>query len=453
MIFKFEKDGYQIVLDINSGSIHVVDPLIYQLIDDYPNPEEEKLIDRYKDHPEYDEQIVKLGLKEINQLIEKNLLFSEKPKKPYQFNHVVKALCLHIAHDCNIRCEYCFAAQGNFKGDNLLMNNEVGEKAIDFLIKNSGNRRNLEVDFFGGEPLLNFDVVKHLVFYGKEKAKFHHKNLRFTITTNGTLLNEENRKFINEHMANVVLSIDGTKETNDRMRYYANKKGTYEDILPKLQLMVEERGEKDYYLRGTFTKYNVDFAKDVLHFSDLGFKNLSIEPVVADKTEQYALTEEDLPKIFEEYDKLEEAYFQRLNTDKTFEFFHFKFNLESNPCQEKRALGCGAGVEYLSVTPEGDFYPCHQFAGDPNFKMGNVIKGQELDQNICSVFKNANVEKKAECSKCWAKYYCSGGCHANAYNENQDLMKPYELGCEMEKKRIQNSIIIEVKKRMGANTL
>lgn len=455
MIYQFEKDNIPVVLDVNSGAIHIVDKMVYDILALYPNKdikpsisEEKVLLELQHKYPV--KNLVD-AIEQLNQLIINGQLFTEDVKRGESFQHVVKALCLHIAHDCNIRCAYCFASQGNFKGDNLLMDFETGAKALDFLIENSGNRRNLEVDFFGGEPLLNFTVVKELVKYGREKALEWHKNIRFTITTNGTLLNEENMDYINNNMDNIVLSIDGSKETNDRMRYTINNKGTYDLILPKIKRMVEKRGDKAYYLRGTFTKFNKDFSKDVLHLAEQGFRNLSVEPVVAPKEEKYALSLEDLPEINEQYDLLEKAYFDKQGSNEAFEFFHFKMNLQKNPCQEKRALGCGAGVEYISITPEGEVYPCHQFAGIPEFKMGNIWDSKKLDEKTALLFKNASVDNKPLCKSCWAKYYCSGGCHANAYNENNDLLTPYELGCEMEKKRIQNSIIIEAKKRLESD--
>lgn len=455
MIFQFEKDNIPVVLDVNSGAVHIVNRMIYDILKYYPNNEnkpkvdEEMIIEALK--KQYEIQDLKVALKELNQLIEQDQLFTKDVERGENFKHVVKALCLHIAHDCNIRCKYCFASQGNFKGENLLMDFNTGAKALDYLIENAGNRRNLEVDFFGGEPLLNFQVVKDLVAYGKKKAAKWNKNMRFTITTNGTLLNEENMDYINENMENIVLSVDGNKETNDRMRYTVNNQGTYDIILPKIKRMVEKRGDKPYYVRGTFTKFNREFSKDVIHLAEQGFRNISVEPVVAPKENDYALSREDLAVIKRQYDVIEEAYFDKLGTADEFEFFHFKMNLDKNPCQEKRAMGCGAGVEYLSITPEGDIYPCHQFAGNPDFKMGSIWNETKLNPDISSSFKNASVDHKAACKDCWAKYYCSGGCHANAYHENNNLLEPYEMGCEMEKKRIQNSIIIEAKKRLGSD--
>jgi uncharacterized protein len=325
-----------------------------------------------------------------------------------------------------------------------MMSLEVGKKALDLLVANSGNRRNLEVDFFGGEPLMNFEVVKELVTYGRSLEKENNKNFRFTLTTNGVLLNDDNIKYINENMHNVVLSLDGRKEVNDQMRYTISGGGSYDVIVPKLKKLVEEREGKSYYVRGTFTKNNLDFSKDVLHMADLGFKSTSVEPVVAAPGDPYALTEEDLKIVNAEYDKLAEEIIRRNNTDKEFSFFHFAIDMGQGPCVIKRLSGCGAGSEYLAITPEGDIFPCHQFVGNDHFKMGNVMAGV-IDFNLTSEFKNAHVYNKEKCRSCWAKFYCSGGCHANAYNFNNDIYIPYDLGCEMEKKRIENSIYIYAK--------
>ena len=446
MIHKFTQNDVNIVLDVNSGAIHVVDQIVYDILDYYPKETTKTTIEQLKD--KYSENEISDAITEIDTLKKEGLLFSEdnyinhesfKNRKP-----VVKALCLHIAHDCNIRCEYCFASQGDFKGDRSLMSLDVGKKSIDFLIKNSGNRRNLEVDFFGGEPLMNFDVVKEIIAYGKKEEKKYGKNIRFTITTNGVLLDDEIMKYINENMNNVVLSIDGRENINDRVRCTINGGGTYDIILPKILKMAKLRGEKDYYARGTFTRYNLDFSKDVLHLADLGFKHISVEPVVASPEEDYAILEEDLPQIFKEYEYLMDEYLKRKNTDKDFNFFHFTIDLNQGPCIAKRLSGCGAGAEYLAVTPEGDLYPCHQFVGNEDFKLGNINDGT-LDTPIYDQFSNANVYNKEECSKCWAKFYCSGGCHANAYNFNQDINIPYNIGCEMEKKRIECAITIQAK--------
>ncbi|GAB6087982.1 thioether cross-link-forming SCIFF peptide maturase [Alkaliphilus crotonatoxidans] len=446
MIHKFSQGNKNIVLDVNSGAVHVVDRLVYRILDFYPQQPEEKIVDALKD--EYESREITEALEEIKELQQNGLLFTEerylnhesfKNKRP-----VVKALCLHIAHDCNIRCKYCFASQGDFKGQRSLMGLEVGKKAIDFLLESSGSRRNLEVDFFGGEPLMNFEVVKEIVAYGRERERVYNKNIRFTMTTNGMLLNEENMEFINEEMYNVVLSIDGREETNDRMRYTVNGKGTYGVILPKLLKMAEMRRHQNYYVRGTFTKHNLDFSKDVLHLVDLGFKNVSVEPVVTQPHMDYAIQKEDLPTVFKHYELLAEEYVHRHRAGKPFSFFHFMIDLHQGPCVIKRISGCGAGAEYLAVTPEGDLYPCHQFVGNDSFKIGSVMD-QSLDQGLYYTFAEAHVYNKEKCNSCWAKFYCSGGCHANAYHFNHDINIPYDIGCEMEKKRIESALMIQAK--------
>ncbi len=446
MIHKFTIDDTYIVLDVNSGAVHVVDDIVYDMLDHYPRFGEDELINELGEKYHKDE--IKKALLEIKELEKNDLLFSKddyisnlsfKNRKP-----VIKALCLHIAHDCNIRCKYCFASQGDFKGDRSLMSEEVGKKALDFLIENSGNRRNLEVDFFGGEPLMNFEVVKNLVDYGRQREKETGKRFRFTITTNGVLLDDDKIAYINENMENIVLSIDGRKKINDKMRYTINGEGTYDIILPKFKKMVDARGEKSYYVRGTFTKHNLDFAEDVLHLADLGFKHTSVEPVVAEPGKDYEITSEDLDTIFNQYEMLSKEIIKREKDGRGFNFFHFMIDLNQGPCVIKRLVGCGAGSEYLAITPEGDIYPCHQFVGNEEFNMGNVntgLSGEKLNID----FANAHVYNKDKCNECWAKFYCSGGCHANAYNFNKDINVPYELGCEMEKKRIECAIYIQAK--------
>ena len=446
MIHKFEQGGMYFALDVNSGAVHVIDQIVYDVLDYYPNQSPVEVIKALKD--KYEEKEIRDVLDDVDYLIENDMLFTDDQYvnsiEFQQRSPIVKAMCLHIAHDCNLRCEYCFASQGDFQGTRSMMSLEVGKKALDLLVANSGNRRNLEVDFFGGEPLMNFEVVKELVTYGRSLEKENNKNFRFTLTTNGVLLNDDNIKYINENMHNVVLSLDGRKEVNDQMRYTISGGGSYDVIVPKLKKLVEEREGKSYYVRGTFTKNNLDFSKDVLHMADLGFKSTSVEPVVAAPGDPYALTEEDLKIVNAEYDKLAEEIIRRNSTDKEFSFFHFAIDMGQGPCVIKRLSGCGAGSEYLAITPEGDIFPCHQFVGNDHFKMGNVMAGV-IDFNLTSEFKNAHVYNKEKCRSCWAKFYCSGGCHANAYNFNNDIYIPYDLGCEMEKKRIENSIYIYAK--------
>lgn len=443
MIHKFKQGDMYFVLDVNSGAVHVIDELVYDILAFYPMESTVKTIASLKD--KYAEENIREAIEDVDYLIEHEMLYTnDQYIHSLEFQNrapVIKAMCLHIAHDCNIRCAYCFASQGDFKGDRSLMSYEVGKAALDLLVRSSGSRRNLEVDFFGGEPLMNFEVVKQLVTYGRSLEEPFGKKFRFTLTTNGVLLNDENMAYINENMDNVVLSIDGRKEVNDKMRYTITGGGTYDIIVPKFQKLVEGRKDKSYYIRGTFTKNNLDFAHDVIHMADLGFKSTSVEPVVAKPCDSYALTEEDLTVLNEQYDLLAETLIERHNTDKAFQFFHFALDLGQGPCVVKRLSGCGAGSEYLAITPEGDVYPCHQFVGDEHFKMGNVMAGI-LDFGLTSEFKNAHVYNKEKCRTCWARFYCSGGCHANAYNFNESIYKPYEIGCELEKKRIENSIYI-----------
>lgn len=446
MIHKFEKNGVYVVLDVNSGAVHVVDEMVYDILDHYPDTTKEATLEALAS--KYSSDDLSEAIDEIQILIETEQLHSNDTYiKNLDFQNrapVIKAMCLHIAHDCNIRCKYCFASQGDFEGDRSLMSLEVGKKALDFLIANSGNRRNLEVDFFGGEPLMNFEVVKELVTYGRSLEEENNKLFRFTITTNGVLLSDDVIDYVNEHMDNVVLSIDGRRDINDLMRYTINGGGTYDTIVPKFKKLVEKRGNKNYYVRGTFTKFNVDFAKDVLHMVDLGFKSTSVEPVVAEAKHDYALSESDLEKVYEQYDILADEMVKRHNKPDDFSFFHFTVDLSQGPCVVKRLTGCGAGSEYVAITPDGDIYPCHQFVGDESFRIGSVVEGT-YNNHLSHEFKEAHVYNKEKCKTCWAKFYCSGGCHANAYNFNNDINIPYDLGCDMEKKRLECSLYIQAK--------
>ncbi|HBG7311447.1 TPA: thioether cross-link-forming SCIFF peptide maturase [Clostridioides difficile] len=449
MIHKFSMNGYNIVLDVNGGAVHVLDDVAYDLLDFYKEKSKEEILEILKS--KYQEEKINEAYEEILNLEKEGLLYTEDTYQYHpSFVHrepVVKALCLNVAHDCNLKCKYCFAAQGDFGGEKELMSFEVGKAAIDYLIANSGSRKNLEIDFFGGEPLMNFEVVKQLVDYGRSVEKDYNKNIRFTITTNGVLLNDEIIDYINENMHNVVLSLDGKKEVNDNMRPTLNDKGSYDITLPRFKKLVEKRAkDKYYYIRGTFTRDNLDFSKDVMHFADLGFKLTSVEPVVGDESNPYALREEDLPKIFEEYEKFAVEYADRQLQGDGFKFFHFMIDLNQGPCVIKRITGCGAGNEYLSVTPNGDIYPCHQFVGNEEFKMANIFDEEiVLPENLKNMFREAHVYTKEECKQCWNKFYCSGGCHANAINFNNDISKPYELGCEMQRKRTECSIMIQAK--------
>lgn len=455
MVHKYKQMGMNIVLDVYSGSVHIVDDVFYDMLDLVSEPFRAedykaedfllKLGDRYK------KEEIEESYNEMTRLASEGMLFLEDPyaeiAAKWNKRSAVKALCLHIAHDCNLRCKYCFADTGEFHGARGMMSAEVGKKAIDFVIASSGTRKNIEIDYFGGEPLMNFGVVKEITEYAKEQGKLHDKNFRFTITTNGILLNDDVKKYVNENMSNVVLSIDGKKETNDRMRYHVDGSGSYDQIVPKFIDLAESRNQDNYYVRGTFTAKNLNFSEDVLHLADLGFKQTSVEPVVAPETEDYALKKEHIPTVFAEYEKLAEEYVKRRKEGKPFNFFHFMVDLEQGPCVIKRLSGCGSGHEYLAVTPEGDIYPCHQFVGNEAFKMGNVFDG-ELNGEIRESFEKSNVYTKETCKDCFAKFYCSGGCPANAYNFNGDINKPYELACEFERKRVECAIAIEAIKAL-----
>ena len=445
MVHQYKNNGYDIVLDVNSGAIHVVDDVTYDVIALYEGHTREEIVNSLRER--YPETEVEEALDEVQMLVDNEELFTKDIYENYIMDFkkrptVVKALCLHIAHDCNLACQYCFAEEGEYHGRRALMSFEVGKKALDFLIANSGNRRNLEVDFFGGEPLMNWQVVKDLVAYGREQEKLHDKKFRFTLTTNGVLLNDEVMEFCNREMGNVVLSIDGRKEVHDKMRPFRKGAGSYDLIVPKFQQFAESRHQDKYYVRGTFTHYNLDFSEDVLHLADLGFKQISVEPVVAEPKEPYAIREEDLPKLFEEYDKLAVEMIRRHKSGEDFNFFHFMIDLEGGPCVAKRLSGCGSGTEYLAVTPWGDFYPCHQFVGNEKFLLGNVDEGI-LNTDIRDEFKCCNVYAKEKCRKCFARFYCSGGCAANAYNFSGDICGAYDIGCELQKKRIECAIMIK----------
>ena len=458
MIHQFINNGYHIILDVNSGSVHVVDPVVYdavavvsELVPEMEKPEplsskvKSDVFDRL--WGKYTPEELGEALEDIEELIAMEQLLTKDIYRDFvvdfkQRKTVVKALCLHIAHDCNLACRYCFAEEGEYHGRRALMSYEVGKKALDFLIANSGNREHLEVDFFGGEPLMNWDVVKRLVEYGRSQEAEHHKKFRFTITTNGVLLNDEIMDFCNREMSNVVMSLDGRKDINDKMRPFRNGSGSYDLTVPKFQKFAKSRGQKDYYVRGTFTRNNLDFAEDVLHYADLGFEQMSMEPVVSDPAEDYSIRREDLPAILKEYDKLALEYIKRKKEGCGFKFFHFMMDMKPGPCVAKRMAGCGSGTEYLAVTPWGDFYPCHQFVGNEEFLMGNVDTGI-VNTDIRDEFKTCNVYAKEGCKDCFARFYCSGGCSANAYNSSGSINGAYEIGCEMQKKRIECAIMIK----------
>lgn len=446
MVHQYKNNGYNILLDVNSGSVHAVDDIVYDIVSLYEDNSIEEITSKLSE--KYNKDDIQEACGEIEELKEAGMLFTEDIYEQYIDNFkniptVVKALCLHIAHDCNLACKYCFAEEGEYHGRRALMSFEVGKKALDFLVANSGTRRNLEVDFFGGEPTMNWEVVKQLVEYGRSIEKENNKNFRFTLTTNGILLNDEIMEFANKEMANVVLSIDGRKEINDLMRPTRNNNGSsYDIIMPKFKKFAESRNHMNYYVRGTFTHNNLDFSQDVLHLADEGFEQISVEPVVAKPEDSYAIREEDLKQIFEEYDKLAAELVKRKKSGKGFNFFHFMIDLTGGPCVAKRLSGCGSGCEYLAVTPWGDFYPCHQFVGEEEFLMGNVDEGI-VRQDIREKFKNCNVYSKDKCKSCFAKFFCSGGCAANSYNFKGNINDTYDVGCDMQKKRVECAIMIK----------
>lgn len=457
MVHLYKNNGYNMVLDVNSGSIHVVDDVVYDVLELLNEAEDRRKEEGFRQEitdkmlAKYGEDITAEDMKDVfedlDELEENGTLFTVDVYKEGVIDFkkrqtVVKALCLHIAHDCNLACRYCFAGEGEYKGDRSLMSLEVGKKALDFLVADSGNRRNLEVDFFGGEPLMNFDVVKELVAYGRELEKTHDKHFRFTLTTNGVLLRDDVIEFANKEMDNIVLSIDGRKEVHDHMRPFKNGKGSYDFILDKFKKVAESRNQQKYYVRGTFTHYNLDFVKDVLSLADEGFEQISVEPVVAGPEEPYAIREEDIPQICEGYDELAKEMLKRKKEGRGFNFFHYMIDLSGGPCVYKRLSGCGSGTEYLAVTPWGDLYPCHQFVGEEEFCLGNVDDGI-VNTEMRDTFKLCNVYAKEECRNCFAKFYCSGGCAANAYHCHQDINKPYEIGCELQRKRVECAIMLQ----------
>ncbi len=447
MIHKYKLNGYNIVLDVNSGAVHIVDDLTYEILDYLDENMTKSLPDILADKlsDKYNIDDIKAIYEELYNLFEMGQLFSSDDYEQFSDMMVkapVKAMCLNIAHDCNLRCEYCFASKGGYGGHRMLMPFEVGKKAIDFLIEHSGTRHNLELDFFGGEPLMNFDVVKQVVEYARSIEKQHNKNFRFTITTNGLLLTDDKIEFINKEMSNVVLSLDGRKNINDKLRLTLNNKGSYDAIIPKYQKLVASRGDKDYYVRGTFTKHNLDFTKDVLHMRELGFTQLSIEPVVSDPMLDFSIKQEDLPRVFEEYERLANTIIECKKNKNNFNFFHFMIDLEQGPCAIKRLRGCGCGNEYIAVTPEGDIYPCHQFVGNENYKMGNLNDGT-FNTDMKEMFAKSNVYTKSDCRNCWAKFYCSGGCNANNFQYEGDILKSHKTSCELEKKRLECAIMIK----------
>jgi uncharacterized protein len=445
VVHQYKNNGYNIVLDVNSGSVHVVDDIVYDVIPLFEDKSLAEIKEILKN--KYPSEQLQEAYDEIEQLKSDGQLFTQDIYEEHidvfkKRKTVVKALCLHIAHDCNHPCKYCFAQEGEYHGRRALMSFEVGRKALDFLVANSGTRQNLEVDFFGGEPTMNFEVVKQLVEYGRSIEKANNKKFRFTLTTNGVLLNDEILEFANKEMSNIVLSIDGRKEVHDYMRPTRNGQGSYDIVMPKFKHVAESRNQNNYYVRGTFTHNNLDFSNDVLHLADEGFEQISMEPVVAESSENYAIRQEDLPQILSEYDRLAAELVKRKKAGKGFNFFHFMIDLDGGPCVYKRLSGCGSGCEYLAVTPWGDFYPCHQFVGNEEFLMGNVDDGI-VRPDISDKFREVNVYSKQECKDCFARFFCSGGCAANSYNFNGTVNGTYKIGCEMQRKRVECAIMIK----------
>lgn len=446
MIHLYKNNGYNICLDVNSGSVHVIDDLTYDVLQGMDQGKSDDQIQEELSG-RYDTADISEAISECDMLKRQGMLFSEDSYRGAieHFSErptVVKALCLQIAHDCNLACRYCFADEGEYHGKRGLMSFEVGRKALDFLIRNSGNRHNLEVDFFGGEPTMNWQVVKDLVAYGRSREKECSKKFRFTLTTNGVLVNEEIMDFCDREMGNVVMSVDGRKSVHDHMRPFRGGKGSYDLVIPKFREWAERRHQDKYYVRGTFTHYNLDFAADVLSLADLGFKQISMEPVVAPPTEDYAIREEDIPKICEQYDILAKEMIRRAKEGRGFNFFHFMIDLSGGPCVYKRLSGCGSGGEYLAVSPWGELYPCHQFDGNQEFILGNVDDGITRP-DLVQEFKKVNVYSKPECAACFSRFYCSGGCAANSYNFTGGINDVYRIGCELQRKRVECALMIK----------
>ena len=455
MIHSYKLGGHNIVLDVCSGSVHIVDDVAYDIINAYENTPHDKIISdilsKYRGREDVSEADILDCFSDIESLKKSGRLFTPDTFEPIagklkkKTSGVVKALCLHVAHICNLNCSYCFASQGKYNGERAVMSLEVGKRALDFLIENSGTRRNLEVDFFGGEPLMNFDVVKELVKYARGREKETGKNFRFTLTTNGMLIDDDVIDFANRECSNVVLSLDGRREVHDRYRVDYAGNGSWERIVPKFQKLVEARGGKNYYMRGTFTHANPDFLNDIKEMLSLGFRELSMEPVVTSPDDPSALTEEDLPTVLRQYEELAELMQEKRREGDPFTFYHYMIDLKDGPCIYKRVSGCGSGTEYMAVTPWGDLYPCHQFVGDEKFRLGDVWHGVD-NKAIQDEFESCNVYARPECRSCWAKLYCSGGCAANAYHASGSVTGIYEYGCKLFKKRMECAIMLEASK-------
>ncbi|MBU2699239.1 uncharacterized protein Ga0466249_000318 [Sporomusaceae bacterium BoRhaA] len=445
-IHKFYLLGLYIVLDINSGLVHVVDKLVYDILDIFKGHNDQEVIEQLGST--YSVEALTEAMAELRELEQAEQLFTPEISAPMVFREkpVVKSLCLHVAHDCNLRCGYCFAGTGDFGHDRTLMSFEVGKKAVDYIIEHSGSRRHCEIDFFGGEPLMNLPVVKQIVTYVRQKEQETGKIFKLTLTTNAVLLDDETIDYLNDNNIALVLSLDGRQTTHDGMRPFPNGQGSFSTVQPKMAKFIFSRNNENYYVRGTYTAKNLDFANDVLAMADMGFKELSVEPVI-EKEADYRLTEEHLPRIFAEYDKLTAAYLERKQSGNGFEFFHFNLDLNHGPCVAKRLSGCGAGHEYFAVSPQGELYPCHQFVGREEYKLGDVFTGV-TNSELPIKFRETHVLNKEKCPDCWARFYCSGGCHANADLMNHDIKKPYELGCSLQKKRLECAIMVQAKRSL-----
>lgn len=440
-IHKFEQNGTYILLDINSGAVHIIDSMIYDIMDIFSGTNDDEVVSNLSS--KYDESELHEALSELHELMKAGELFAPDIKVPPTFRQegVVKSLCLMVAQDCNLRCKYCFGDGGSYGGKRAIMNEEVGRAAVDYIIEHSGNRKHCEIDFFGGEPLMNFKTVKAVTEYVRQREKETGKIFKLTLTTNGMLLNDDAIKWLNDNSISLVLSLDGRKETHDNMRPDAGGHGTYDRVLKNFKALVDSRDGQDYYLRGTYTKENMDFTKDVLDIHDKGFDVLSVEPVVL-KDSPLGFTDEDMPRIREEYDRLTEAYLKRHREGNGFFFFHFNMDLSNGPCVAKRLAGCGAGHEYYAVAENGDLYPCHQFVGRDGYKLGDVYNGV-TNHELPQYFRESHVLNKEKCRECWARFFCSGGCHANAELFHGDIRKPYEVGCEIQKKRLECAILVQ----------
>lgn len=446
LIHKFEQGGNYFILDVNTGAVHVVDELVYDILDDSSLKSKEEVLTNLKG--KYEESVIGEAYDEVEELVKEGILYSGDQYEEIAHGSMddrdyIKAVCLNIIHGCNLRCKYCFADEGEYHGHKGVMDIDTAKKAIDYVVKRSGPRRNIEIDLFGGEPTMIMDTIKEIIAYAREHEKEWKKNIRFTMTTNATLLNDEMMEFMDKEMGNIILSLDGRKEVNDNVRIKVDGSGSYDDILPNIKKMIDKRTEgKMYFVRGTFTRANTDFYEDVKAMVNEGFREISIEPVVLENGHPLALREEDLPTIFDNYDKLYEEMRRRKVEGDEFKFYHFNIDIQGGPCVYKRISGCGAGFEYVAITPQGEVYPCHQFVGKEEYKLGSIWD-DTYDAELGKKFKKAHIYNKPKCKDCWARFYCSGGCQANNVNFNGDMNIPYEIGCKMQKKRIECAIALK----------